>query len=335
MALLDKLGLLREVERGFESGGWSVLHLNAIADHPAGYRVSRGDRHFTVRAYICNISHGGGHRSASEYRIQITGLPSNQFVPETDGKTLILGYWSRERVFAAFDYRFHSGALGGSPSFQVGEAALLGANRDRFCTHPKASGELVVAFRPDFIGSYVRHLDALHRMGRQPDALQALTRMVADPTGRERSNIESDPQEPRRHVFVQTRKTLRALDFRDRVLTAYSHRCAICGMQLNLLDGAHILPVSEPDSTDETSNGVALCTLHHRAYDRALVTFDSDYRIHLNEVRVNELVESGQDGKLPEFRNALRRALHLPPDRRDRPKPSFVEVANARRGWSL
>lgn len=159
--------------------------------------------------------------------------------------------------------------------------------------------------------------------------------MATDPAGTERSDIESDPQEPRRQVLVRTRRTLRALDFRERVLTAYAHQCAICGMQLNLLDGAHILPVSEPGSTDETSNGIALCTLHHRAYDHALVTFDSEYRIHLNGLRVNELVESGRDRKLPEFRSALRRTLHLPPDRRDRPNPSFVGMANELRGWSL
>ena len=335
MTRLNKRELLREVERGFESGGWSVLHLSVIGQHPAVYRVSDGDRHFTIRVYIWNISHGGGHRSATEFRIQITGLTSNQFVIEPDEKTLILGYWSSERVFAAFDHRYHSGALGGSPSFQVGEAALLGANRDRFCPHRKASGELVIAFRPDFIGSYASHLDALHRMGDQPDALSALSRIATDPAGSERSDLESDPQEPRRQVFVQTRKTLRALDFRDRVLTAYSHRCAVCDMQLNLLDGAHILPVSEPGSTDETSNGVALCTLHHRAYDRALVTFDNDYRIHLSSLRVDELVEDGHDGKLPEFRRALRRTLHLPPDRRDRPNQALVEMANELRGWRL
>ncbi len=332
---LTKTELLRQVERGFEAGGWTVLHLSSVGDHPARYRITLGDHRFTVRVYIWNISHGGGQRSVAEYRIQITGLNPNQFIPETGGKTLILGYWANEQVFAAFDYQFHANVLGGSPSFQVGETALIDANKQRFSVHEKGNQELVIAFRPDFIGSYVEHLEALHGIGQQPNEVEFLSQLAANPAATDQSDIEAAVQVPRQHVVVQTRKALRALDFRDRVLTAYSHQCAICGIQLRLLDGAHILPVSEPGSTDETSNGVALCALHHRAYDRALLTFDVDYRINLNDMQVHELVVTGHDGKLSEFRDALRRTLHLPPDRRDRPNPSFVEQANALRGWKL
>ena len=332
---LTKIDLLRQVERGFEAGGWAVLHLSSVGDHPARYRITQGDHCFTVRVYIWNISHGGGQRSSDEYRIQITGLDPNQFIPEPDGKTLILGYWANEQVFAAFDYQFHPSLLGGSPSLQVGQTALIDANRQRFSVHEKGNQELVIVFRPDFIGTYVEHLEVLHGIAQQPNELSFLSQLAADPAATDNTAIKAAVQIPRRHVVVQTRKALRALDFRDRVLTAYSHQCATCGIQLRLLDGAHILPVSEPGSTDETSNGVALCTLHHRAYDRGLLTFDGDYRIHLNDMQVRDLVVARHDGKLSEFRDSLRRTLHLPPDRRDRPNRTFVDQANALRGWTL
>ena len=111
MTRLNKRELLREVERGFESGGWSVLHLSVIGKHPAVYRVSDGDRHYTVRVYIWNISHGGGRRSATEFRIQITGLSSNQLIPEPGGKTLILNQAMRRQWEKLVDIFTHTSVL--------------------------------------------------------------------------------------------------------------------------------------------------------------------------------------------------------------------------------
>ncbi|MCX7309927.1 MAG: HNH endonuclease, partial [Afipia sp.] len=116
-------------------------------------------------------------------------------------------------------------------------------------------------------------------------------------------------------------------------LSAYRNRCAMCGMQLRLLDGAHILPVAEPDSTDETSNGIALCALHHRAFDKSLVTFDPDYQVHINEERIQELREVGLHGRLRNFRAELREGIHLPAERPHRPRHQYVERANVLRGW--
>ncbi|WP_371863806.1 HNH endonuclease [Iodidimonas gelatinilytica] len=48
-------------------------------------------------------------------------------------------------------------------------------------------------------------------------------------------------------------------------------------------------------------NGVALCALHHRAYDRGLLTFDSGYRIHRSEPMEGELVSAGLNGGLADF----------------------------------
>jgi putative restriction endonuclease len=325
MPRLTKAQLLGCVEEGFRSGGWNLLYLSARGEHPARYRIYRDDRAFTARVYIWNITHGGGPRSAEEYRIQITGLAHDHFAPEIGGKTLILGWWANDEVFAGFDYRRHSGPLGGSPSMQIGLPALQAAVADRFATHRKHTGELAVAFRPDFIGTYTENLEALHDTGQIPAEVQLLTRIANQPTEVPDRDIENEIARPRQWAVAETRRALRALDFGERVLNAYNHRCAICGMQLRLLDGAHILPVAEPDSTDETANGVALCALHHRAYDRSLVTFDADYRVHINETRVQELRAAGLAGKLRDFRGNLREVIHLPPERAHRPNREFVE----------
>lgn len=335
MPRLSKPALFREVEKGFQAGGWSVLYLTDRNEHPARYRVRKDGISISVRVYIWNISHGGGQRNAAEYRIQVTGLDPRQFMPEPHGKTIILGYWDNEEVFAGFDYNFHSGIFGGSPSIQIGEAALLDANMNKFAVHEKGNGELAIAFTPDFIGTYVENLASLHGTGGIPAEVRLLNRLAANPGGVPEPEIAATVAGPRQYAVTQTKRALRALDFKDRVMTAYSHRCAMCGIQLRLLDGAHILPVSEVGSTDETANGVALCALHHRAYDRGLVTFDQRYRVHVNARQVDDLRAAGHDGKLVEFRNDLRAALHLPPAAGDRPNPGYIAQANTLRGWTL
>ncbi|MDQ2696688.1 MAG: HNH endonuclease [Pseudomonadota bacterium] len=55
--------------------------------------------------------------------------------------------------------------------------------------------------------------------------------------------------------------------------------------------GAHIIPVAADSSTDETTNGIALCALHHKAYDQNLLGFDEDYRIEISGSAVAELKE--------------------------------------------
>jgi putative restriction endonuclease len=192
---------------------------------------------------------------------------------------------------------------------------------------------LAVACRPDFLGTYAANLEALHDTGEVPSEVNLLARIADEPDAVPEEQIAAEVAAPRQFAVTQTRRALRALDFSDRVMTAYGRQCAMCGIQLELLDGAHILPVAEPDSTDETSNGIALCALHHRAYDRSLVTFAPDYRVHINEERVGELPQSDLVGKLDEFRGMLRDVIHLPPQKSDRPNPDYVGRANQLRRW--
>lgn len=59
--------------------------------------------------------------------------------------------------------------------------------------------------------------------------------------------------------------------FSRRVVDAYEGLCAMCGLDVGLVQGAHIYPVSALGSHDEPWNGLALCGNHHLAFDRHLV----------------------------------------------------------------
>jgi putative restriction endonuclease len=61
--------------------------------------------------------------------------------------------------------------------------------------------------------------------------------------------------------------------FRERVLVAYDYRCAVCGYDIRLgsqqlaLEAAHI-KWHQAGGPDVESNGLALCALHHKLFDR-------------------------------------------------------------------
>jgi hypothetical protein len=78
-----------------------------------------------------------------------------------------------------------------------------------------------------------------------------------------------------------TTDTVVSDQFRSDVFDRYGHACAMTDIQVeDLLDLAHILPRSNhPDLAEHPENVLVLNSLHHRAFDAALFTIDSDYRI--------------------------------------------------------
>lgn len=130
--------------------------------------------------------------------------------------------------------------------------------------------------------------------------------------------LVGDVSEVRRgYITAQVRQRLHQRAFRERVLAAYQHQCALCRLKHDeLLDAAHIIPDAEPEGEPVVSNGLALCRLHHAAFDRFFVGVRPDYVI---EIRPDLLIET--DG--PTLRHAIqglqgqriilpRRREHLP-----------------------
>jgi putative restriction endonuclease len=209
--------------------------------------------------------------------------------PEVGARNLILGWWEDAQVFTGWDIRQHTGPVSSSPSMQVKEKALSQALLTGFAPYINQKGETAIAFRPDFMGTYIEFLEPLHDSGKIPQEAAILEKISEDVDEVKDQDIDDEVGEKRRFAILSTKRALRALDFGRRVLGAYGHKCAMCRMQLRLIDGAHILPVVHEDSTDQTSNGVALCALHHRAYDRGLVAFDIHLKIGINEKIIKKL----------------------------------------------
>ncbi len=106
---------------------------------------------------------------------------------------------------------------------------------------------------------------------------------VRIPADEEPTQIVSDDSElfARRVYITRTIRTrLHQQGFRERVLTAYRNQCACCRLRHErLLDAAHIIPDSEPEGEPLVQNGIAMCKLHHAAFDTFIIGVSPDYLI--------------------------------------------------------
>ena len=327
--------LVRQFSQDLERAGGLVLS-EPLADKPARIRVVANDRVADCLLFLWNITPGGGGatvRPASERRIQVT---STRRFPLEVGKRTIIGGWCAETGSWGFwDVMRHTRFSQNSPSFQMRVQTLERGFHDGVSTQSRKTTppEIAVSVSPSFLLWYVFDGTVLHNSG--SDALEVPALIGADPeTEREFLDASTDEaQANRRFRLVETMRAVRDAKFRPAVLQAYSHRCAVCPFSLNLVDAAHIIPVKRPHSTDEVTNGLALCRLHHAAYDCGLLGVKSDYSILLNPRAVEKLLALGFVHGLDEFRALLRQTLRHPAELEVRPRPDYLRAGMAERAW--
>lgn len=108
-----------------------------------------------------------------------------------------------------------------------------------------------------------------------------------------RANLTDPGVTSRRHYLALVRRRAGQALFRSVVMSAYRTQCAVCRLRHNeLLDAAHIIPDYAGGALVVT-NGVAMCKIHHAAYDANLLGIRPDC---VAEVRPDLLVE--QDGPM-------------------------------------
>lgn len=115
------------------------------------------------------------------------------------------------------------------------------------------------------------------------ESQQAYRRIIADlgPGGEEgqwdEELLRSRPTESQRLVRVRLVQSF----FRDAVLASYEYRCAMCRLDLpELLNASHIIPwKSNVERRADPRNGLALCSIHDRAFDRGLLAVTDSYSV--------------------------------------------------------
>lgn len=128
----------------------------------------------------------------------------------------------------------------------------------------------------------------------------------------------------RRYATREASVRLHQPRFRHEVMRAYAGRCAICRLrEADLLQAAHILGDRHALGQPVVVNGIALCAIHHLAYDRNLMGIDPDGVVHIAHRLLEEV-----DG--PMLREGLQgfhgRGIVLPRRAAQRPDPQRLEI---------
>lgn len=124
----------------------------------------------------------------------------------------------------------------------------------------------------------------------------------------------------RRYIVAQTQRRLHQPVFASQVMLAYATRCAVCDLaHRELLDAAHIIPDTAPGGDPVVPNGLALCKIHHAAYDANVLGIRPDCVVQVHDRLLAEI-----DG--PMLRHGLqahhgRPLMRVPTRRADRPDP--------------
>lgn len=111
--------------------------------------------------------------------------------------------------------------------------------------------------------------------------------------------------------------------FRDKILSAYEYRCAVCGFNVRIgqvviaLEAAHI-KWHQAGGPDIHENGLSLCSLHHKLFDQGAFTVDSDHRALISERAY------GTDGFSEHLGRYHKKPLIRPNRESYRPKDDFL-----------
>ena len=126
----------------------------------------------------------------------------------------------------------------------------------------------------------------------------------------------------RAYATREARHRLHQQRFKLDVMRAYRHRCAICTLrERELVQAAHIVPDIEPAGIAAVVNGLALCAIHHLAFDRNLLGIDPDGVVHIAARLLREI-----DG--PMLRTGLQgfHGAHIALPRRPEERPDTLRL---------
>lgn len=159
--------------------------------------------------------------------------------------------------------------------------------------------------------------------------------LLADDPQRHEFTVGLDPTEvgidldtltpaQRRYALRETKVRIHQPIFRQRVLHAYAGTCAVCRLRhVELLDAAHIIGDAHPRGEPVVPNGIALCKIHHAAFDRNFLGIRPDYVVEINSTLLREV-----DG--PMLRHGLQEmnggVITIPRSKPSRPDPERLEV---------
>lgn len=328
MPAVSRSELNQAITAAFEELGWGAALMPSTTSNPRQLHVWKEDDSFSAWMYVWTLTSGGRESLQNEYRIQMTGVDS-PLPSSLDGKTVVMGYEPNLRMFAGFDLSLHRTFTRGSSSVQIDVRTIRQAITSGLAFDRKSNDEIAVGIRPDQLVNYIQNSEEIHRWSTMPAVYEGVESVAKRESGEE--DIPQIETHERQRIVQTVSRLARIGNFSKEVLAAYDRRCAITGMQLRVVQAAHILPVSAPGSVDVIRNGIALSPTYHIAYDNGLIFLDAQLRMRLNENKVEDLRANGLHAGLEEFAAPLGEIIK-PVDSSQWPDVNLIHNANQYRG---
>lgn len=345
----DLTGILIE---SFEKGGSVAVHRPSITGGPSSnprvilaYRPDEPKTEYRIAVWPMQPGSGPLRESIRRFQIE---PPFDPRIKEYSTQTLLLGYEPEMQMFVGFDprrhlrygsdeltYMYEANASLKQDFVEVKKTVLEEASKIGFWVEKAKNGELVVAIWPEMLPLYGKYARDIFKYASDEKTL----RVLQDALRARGLPVPAAGQlKPGEGEFVlRLNKEYVSADFQVRVKRAYNFTCALSGMQLWLLDAAHILPAKHRESTNEVSNGIVLQPTLHRAMDTRVIypkyLGPGRYEFRLNRDKACELVQpkkGGIDGlKLIEkFLDKRIPATRLPTEPDDQPSSVMIKEAN-------
>jgi len=242
-------------------------------------------------------------RPAGEHKAQIilpgTSRGSTQRLNLEAMPTALLGYSPLFSVFTAWDASLHFES-GYSKNLQFREDLLENCLVSGWAVgdlrRTDNGPEVRVAVHPLHLPRYLQVMaeaDARHLHGEERRQF-FISRRPPISVGEEQqpaSEPEIAPVGPRGRVTSS--RLSRSGTFGPSVLAEFGQTCAICQIQLRIVEGAHIIPIHDERCRDEVWNGLCLCRNHHRLFDLRIIRLNSSGVVGVQADDINYLRNLG------------------------------------------
>lgn len=292
--------------------------------------------HFTINKksnyiYIRNThSSGAGRGNPDECRIQIN--QTDAFLDVLNAKELVFffGYSDDYGTFTAWNPFLLKKRINEKRTISVYSRFSIQkkAKEQGLALYEDNNGQKIISFRPEYLGLYLENFSKMHQASEK-----TLLKLITQSDNLDETKEGGEVISIDREKFSLTKQRQdRDPNFRKKVYQAYENRCAFSGIQLNLVEAAHIIPYSHEFGTDEIQNGICLSPLHHRAFDAGIVYMDEEYNIKINKDKVEYLEKIGKDGGLKKLSDLQYEKILLPKIEKFNPSKKNIRIANRIRG---
>lgn len=299
------------------------------------YRFSINKK--TVYILIRNVHESGNNRdNQDECRIQISNSQGLIQALNSRINVFVLGFFADENVFTAWDplifnNRFDAHFMDTTKSRTVSVYSRFSvqeqANKNKIANYVDNNNQSIISFKPEYLGLYLENISNIHNLDDSE-----LVKLVEFSDNENVEDFTGSISLGNEQLVVTHTRFKRDPNFRKKIYEAYNNKCAMCGIQLELIEAAHIVPHSHETGTDDISNGVGLCSLHHTAYDKSLIYFEDDFSIKINKNKMKYLEKMGLDGGFRKFEELSFDKLQLPQNHILKPNVENIKLANNIRG---